>query len=161
LDEQLGKEAHVESEFERLVLRRLLDAGFRVTPQWPVGRYRIDLVVQGDGRRLAVECDGDRFHPLEKIVDDMARQAVLERLGWRFVRIRGSQFFRDPSAAIVPVFDRLTELGIVPDRETITISGTDSNGLIDRVKQRARQIISAWDGETRNTGETSVISNPP
>jgi very-short-patch-repair endonuclease len=161
LDEQLGEEAHVESEFERLVLRRLLEAGFRVTPQWPVGRYRIDLVVQGNGRRLAVECDGDRFHPLEKIVDDMARQAVLERLGWRFVRIRGSQFFRDPSAAIAPVFDRLTELGIVPDRETINIPGTDSNGLVDRVKQRARQIMSAWDGEGRNADETAVISSPP
>ena len=69
LEEQFGEEAHVESEFERLVLRKLLAAGFRVTPQWRVGRYRIDLVVQGNGRRLAVECDGDRFHPLEKIAD--------------------------------------------------------------------------------------------
>src|SRR5690606_3026261 len=85
LDLQLADD-RTESEFERLVLRRLLDEGYRVTPQWPVGRYRIDLVVQGGGRRLAVECDGDRFHPLEKIADDMERQAVLERLGWRFVR---------------------------------------------------------------------------
>jgi very-short-patch-repair endonuclease len=149
LEEQLGEEAHVESEFEKLVLRKLFAAGFRVTPQWPVGRYRIDLVVHGNGRRLAVECDGDRFHPLEKIADDMARQAVLERLGWRFVRIRGSQFFRDPSAAIAPVFDRLTELGIVADRETIVTPTADSSELIDRVKERARQIVGAWDSDAR------------
>ncbi|WP_406707183.1 hypothetical protein [Tunturiibacter gelidoferens] len=31
--------------------------------------------------RLAVECDGDRFHTLETLQSDMERQAVLERLG--------------------------------------------------------------------------------
>jgi hypothetical protein len=44
---------------------------------------------------LRLKCDGDRFHPIEKLAEDMARQAVLERLGWKFIRIRGSQFFRD------------------------------------------------------------------
>ncbi|MGI9861921.1 DUF559 domain-containing protein [Moorella naiadis] len=90
----------VQSEFEREVMRRLVNCGYRVQAQWPVGYYRIDLVVKGKGRRLAIECDGDRYHPLEKLEEDMARQAILERLGWRFVRIRGSHFFRDPDGAM-------------------------------------------------------------
>ena len=42
----------------------------------------------------------------------MARQAILERLGWTFTRIRGSAFFRDEEQAMRPVFERLDELGI-------------------------------------------------
>ena len=103
-----------ESPFERDVLKRLTDAGFRVKSQWQVGYYRIDMVVEGAGKRLAIECDGDRYHPMEKLAEDMARQSILERLGWQFVRIRGSAFYRDGEAAMRPVFDRLAELAIPP-----------------------------------------------
>jgi superfamily I DNA and/or RNA helicase len=74
--------AATESPFEREVANRLVRLGYKVIPQWRVGHYRIDMVVEGDGKRIAIECDGDKFHPHEKLADDMARQAVLERLGW-------------------------------------------------------------------------------
>lgn len=57
-----------------------------------VGADRIDFVIEGGGKRLAVECDGERWHGPEKLADDMARQAIPERPGWCFARIRGSQF---------------------------------------------------------------------
>ena len=147
IKQELSLEGRTESEFERLVLKRLLAAGFRVRPQWVVGHYRIDLVVESSGGRLAVECDGDRFHPIEQVADDMARQAVLERIGWRFVRIRGSQFFRDPDSAMKPVFQALSERGILPESTVEptarTQSGTD---LVDRVKRRAAEILQEMDG---------------
>jgi virulence-associated protein VapD len=73
------------------------------------------MVVEGGGRRLAIECDGDRYHPIEKLADDMDRQAILERLGWQFVRIRGSAFFRNQEIAMQQVFKRLEELEIPPE----------------------------------------------
>lgn len=100
------------SPFEREVLKRLTGAGYLVRTQWQVGYFRIDMVVEGGGKRLAVECDGDRWHPLEKLSEDMERQAILERLGWQFVRIRGSAFYRNPEQAMRPVFERLSEMGI-------------------------------------------------
>ncbi|MET0498714.1 MAG: AAA domain-containing protein [Steroidobacteraceae bacterium] len=103
-----------ESPLEREVAKRLVDAGFRVKQQMSVGHFRIDMVVESDDKRLAVECDGDRYRSPESLAEDAARQAVLERLGWQFVRIRGSAFYRDPEAALRRVFDRLDELGIVP-----------------------------------------------
>jgi very-short-patch-repair endonuclease len=103
-----------ESPFEKEVLKRLLDAGYRVKTQWQVGYFRIDMVIEGDGKRLALECDGDRYHPIEKLAEDVERQAILERLGWQFVRIRGSAFYRNPERAMGPVFSRLKELGIPP-----------------------------------------------
>lgn len=113
-NQEVGK---TESPFERDVLKRLTDAGYRVKSQWQVGYYRIDMVVEGAGMRLAVECDGDRYHPMEKLADDMERQSILERLGWQFVRMRGSAFFRNPELAMRPVFDRLGELGIPPEAD--------------------------------------------
>src|SRR6266436_6256251 len=52
------------------------------------------LVVVGNGRRLAIECDGEQFHGPEKLQEDLEREAVLMRLGWTFERVRGSLFFR-------------------------------------------------------------------
>lgn len=103
-----------ESQFERDVLKRILDAGYtRVISQYPVGGYRVDIVVEGpEGRRLAVECDGDRWHGPEAWDHDPARQMVLERAGWTFERIRGSAFYRDRNLAPEPLWHRLNELGI-------------------------------------------------
>ncbi len=140
LDEQ---EKRVEFEFEKQVLRRLMQAGYRVVPQWHVGAYRIDLVVEGGGKRLAVECDGDRWHPVEKLAEDMARQAILERLGWRFERIRGSQFFRNPDKALEPVFARLRSLEIPPEGNK-TLINRDASQLKEKVIRRAAGIRQGW-----------------
>jgi len=107
-----------ESPFEREVVKRLAEAGFRASLRVSVGHFCIDMVVEGDERkRLAVACDGDRYRSLESLAEDTARQAILERLGWQFVRIRGSAFYRDPDAALQRVFDRLREMGIKPTKE--------------------------------------------
>jgi very-short-patch-repair endonuclease len=103
-----------ESPLEREVAKRLSAAGFNVNQQMSVGHFRIDMVIESEGKRLAVECDGDRYRTPESLGEDIARQAVLERLGWEFVRIRGSAFYRDPDLALRRVFDRLAELGIEP-----------------------------------------------
>ena len=136
-----------ESEFEKLVLERFLSAGYRVRAQWPVGAYRIDLVVDGDGRRLAVECDGERWHTLEQLQSDLERQAVLQRLGWVFARIRGSLFFRDPDRAMEPVFAKLKHLGIEP-LGTVP-EEVDPTPGINRLRSRAEVLRREWAEEQR------------
>lgn len=107
---------------------------------------RNGLVVEGGTRRVAVECDGDRFHPIEKIAEDMARQAVLERIGWRFIRIRGSQFFRDPDAAMRFVFEALADMGVAPSVQSAPIERpSSSDELLDRVKRRAAEVLRSFD----------------
>lgn len=110
-----GAVERTESEFERLVLQAIAARGYKIQTQYPVGYYRIDMVVGDANGRLAVECDGERWHSgAEKIAEDMARQAILERLGWRFHRIRGSQYFRDPDQSLTSLWERLEQLGIRP-----------------------------------------------
>ncbi len=135
-------ESRAESEFERLVINRLIKSGYRVIPQWKVGAYRIDIVVEGGGRRLAIECDGERYHTPENLEEDIQRQAILERLGWRFARIRGSHFFRDPDKAMEPVFKKLGELNILPEGNGMDLKAcSGGEELLNRVKRRAAQIL--------------------
>lgn len=147
LEEKMRQVDQRSLAFEGGVLKKLVQKGYRVKPQWSVGYYKIDLVVEGGGRRLAVECDGDRHHPLEKLAEDMAGQAILERLGWTFVRIRGSLFFRDPDRAMEPVFAKLAELELPP--EGMPPEGTtDAQSLSDlekRVIRRGEELRREWE----------------
>ncbi len=104
-----------ESGFEKAVFDELVTRGYRVTPQVRAGGYRIDLVVEGaEGRRLAVECDGDRYHGAEKWADDMARQRVLERAGWSFWRCFASSFTRHRASVMLDLLATLDSMGIEP-----------------------------------------------
>jgi very-short-patch-repair endonuclease len=158
----------VESEFERQVLRRLLTKGYRVVPQWQAGCFRIDLVVVGENNaKLAIECDGDRYHPPEKLEDDMLRQGILERRGWIFERIRGSVFFRDPDRAMQPVFQRLEAmgieaLGVLPSN----VTEHDRTELQQRIIRRAEQLRKEWADKHRPATDLFSIeevsnSRPP
>jgi very-short-patch-repair endonuclease len=104
-----------ESEFEMELFDELVRRGFRVEPQVRCGGYRIDFVVEGkEGRRLAVECDGDRFHGPAQWQEDMLRQRVLERAGWTFWRCFASSFVRRRQAVLDDLFGTLGRLQIEP-----------------------------------------------
>ena len=107
-------EDRFDSDFERDVYRHLIARGYRVKVQHRVGRFRIDLVVEGQRGRLAVELDGDAYHGPDRWEADRNRQAILERLGWTFHRIRGSAYYRDPDAALTGLWDRLEAADIHP-----------------------------------------------
>lgn len=135
-----------ESPFEREVVEWLARAGYRLRSQLRVGGRRIDIVVEGGGKRVAVECDGDRWHPLERIQEDLERQAVLERLGWTFVRIRGSEFYRDREATMMRVVEQLKRLGVVPNRsagESINNRRSNHYPLEDETIRQAQEIRMA------------------
>ena len=140
------KENRTQSNFERDVMKRLAAAGYRVTPHWKIGTFRLDLVVEGDGKRLVIECDGDRYYPLEKLPADMERQSVLERMGWIFTRIRGSEFLRNPARAMKPVFEKLQTLEIPPVGKSASAESEKqiSQDVVGRVIRRAEELRKLW-----------------
>ena len=104
-----------ESPFEREVYDELTHRGYRVIPQVKVGDYRIDMVVEGHhDARLAVECDGDRYHGPDKWDADMNRQRILERAGWRFWRCFASTFVMHKGDVLKDLVNTLSERGIEP-----------------------------------------------
>jgi len=107
--------ARCESGFEFEMFDELVKRGFRVEPQVACGGYSIDFVVEGnEGRRLAIECDGDRYHGPGQWQDDMVRQRVLERAGWTFWRCFASSFVRRREAVVSDLMQTLQKLGIEP-----------------------------------------------
>jgi hypothetical protein len=73
----------------------------------------------------------------------MARQAILERLGWTFVRIRGSEFFRNPDLAMRPVFDKINKMGLQPEA-TESLDDVPQTELKERIITRAAEIRREW-----------------
>ncbi len=143
-------------------MTRLATAGYQVASQWRVGSFRIDLVVEGDDKRLAIECDGDRYHPLESLAEDMERQSVLERMGWIFTRIRATEFFRNPDRAMKPILEKLELLQIFPKSTKPVGPGKQlgSTDLVDRLIRRAEELRSSWTGReaTESRPQTSQHS---
>jgi len=64
--------------------------------------------------RLAIECDGDRYHGPGQWQDDMVRQRVLERAGWTFWRCFASSFVRRREEVLDDLMRTLERLGIEP-----------------------------------------------
>ena len=151
-----------QSEFERQVIRRLTDRAYRLSAQWEVGAFSIDIVVFGEhGTKIAVECDGDRYHTFENLEADYRRQLMLERLGWRFIRIRSSHFFRDPDAAIARVCERLGQLEVHPIGPAKEASAAQSGQeeLKERVVRQAAELRREWQTQGERQETMEAISN--
>lgn len=111
--------APFDSWFEVDVFLKITEQGYRVLPQFEVAGYFIDLVVEGMRGRLAVECDGDKHHGLERYEADMARQRQLERCNWTFWRIRGGEFYYNPDMAMESLWELLKKHRIAPGGQDV------------------------------------------
>lgn len=103
-----------DSWFEVDVALELAREKYRIIPQFEVAGKYIDLVIDGGGPRLAVECDGDAFHGTDHFEQDMARQRILERCHWAFFRIRESEFYANKDAVLSKLRTVLENRGIFP-----------------------------------------------
>lgn len=143
-----------DSPFETEVAEFLTNNGYRVTPQWQAGAYRIDMVVSYRNKRIALECDGDQYHSSdEQLMNDMERQIILERVGWEFIRIRGGEFYRDKEGTMLRVFEELERRGIHPDLQGDAATANGKSDLFDRVRARAEALVAEWDKTSGLTDE--------
>ena len=108
LDEQLRA---CQSQFERDVVAALAGADGHLVLRTQVEAlgYSIDIVLEDEhGHRLAVECDGDRWHSSDaQIRSDLYRQRTLESIGWRFYRVLASEWYDDPERHVRAILDAL------------------------------------------------------
>jgi len=137
-----------DSPFEISIATALADRGYHIVQQWKVGSYRLDIVAVCGKKKVAIECDGERWHSgEEKIREDMERQTILERLGWRFIRIRGSEFYRDSEKSIERVIAELANYGIEPEGVSEAKGETHETELLKRVKRNAFTILNGGSAE--------------
>lgn len=132
-----------DSLFEQRVFLRIAERGYHVAPQVEVNGRRIDLVVSGAKGRLAVECDGDAWHGTpEQVQEDLDRERELKRAGWRFWRVRGSEFYFDPDSALTSLWETLDRYEISPGEVTETEALAEGPGWSGVTLAG----IEGWDG---------------
>ncbi len=149
-------EAKADSPFEVSVAKSLVQNGYHIVQQWKVGAYSIDMVALFGDKKIAIECDGELYHSgEEKIREDMERQAILERLGWRFIRIRGSEYYRNPELTIKRVISELDDYGIEPEAECANMK--DYNNIKNDIIIRAEQILQEWQEENKGVDDTQDV----
>ena len=107
-----------DSPFEQEVGDELARRGLTIHRQVGCGGYLIDLAIT-DGASgkylLGVECDGATYHSAATARDrDRLRQAVLEGLGWRLVRVWSTDWVRDRAGQVNRVLAALEEARRVP-----------------------------------------------
>lgn len=103
----------VDSEFEANVADALRARGVDVRHQYPACGFSIDLVGELNGERLAIECDGEIYHHDEHgnlKIEDLERQAALERAGWRVLRIPYRRWRSQPDIEVGRILTQLRAL---------------------------------------------------
>ncbi|WHY84026.1 AAA domain-containing protein [Neobacillus novalis] len=116
-EEIIENEKKFVSDLERDIYYHITAKGYRVVPQVKVGSLgkAIDLVVEGERTRLAIECEGDvEWQGHENWREEIERQRVLERVGWTFFRIRGSVYYSNPEKTMEQLWIKLEAMGISP-----------------------------------------------
>jgi superfamily I DNA and/or RNA helicase/very-short-patch-repair endonuclease len=153
---------YFDSWFEVDVFLKIIDKGYNVIPQFEVAKYFIDLVIKGTTRQLAVECDGDYHDTPEQTEKDMIRERILKRSGWTFWRVRGCEFYFNPSKSLEPLWQKLDELGIAPggkdsfvDDHTATKSENAATNTADSEQMPDNESIFI----NQVTQETLFLSN--
>jgi very-short-patch-repair endonuclease len=75
-----------------------------VSTQVPVGPYRADIMIESDGRKLVVECDGAAFHSNPNaIAHDKRRDRYFLLNGISVMRFTGAEIQRDPRGCAAEV----------------------------------------------------------
>jgi very-short-patch-repair endonuclease len=94
-----GAESVVET-FARLRLGDIVDD---VQVQYPVGRYRADIVLDG---WLVIECDGAQHGDVSQFAHDRTRDAAFSALGFRVLRFTYAQIMHGWDTAVLPAIKR-------------------------------------------------------
>ncbi|MHC6181333.1 AAA domain-containing protein [Clostridium sp. JNZ X4-2] len=124
-DRHNGNNRNVEyvfqSEFQKDVYNLIKSKGYRVTPEVKIGKYKIDFIVEGIRNRVAIICDGDVSSEEYNWKEAIERQLDLERVGWIFYRIRGSEFYYNSEKTMRRLWKKLNNIGIERNKmETVS-----------------------------------------
>ncbi len=145
---------------ENNIMNHLTKKGYKVYQKRKIGIYNIDMVIEDGRSRIALECDGERLYTKSEMSKDLRRQAVLERLGWKFIRVRGSRYYKNPEETMNWIYSTLADEGINPSNITDNSCKKDYNEeLLTQIKARAKAIREGWgiSGVKKETNRRDIL----
>ena len=92
-----NEQSYPEKFFEKVINNEFDDKNYET--EHPVGIYSIDFA--WPDKKLAIEIDGDQHKRFEEIIErDKRKDAYLESLGWKVLRIDWKSMFNEPKQYI-------------------------------------------------------------
>ncbi|SHK48467.1 AAA domain-containing protein [Selenomonas ruminantium] len=141
VDEMADKQP---ASLELTVVRSLQAEGYEIRQNMAVGSLVVPVAAQYGEKRVIIACDGEHWvDSLKEAADLRYSQAVLERMGWNFVRVRGSQWYLDPEASLAQLKAELQALGIVPGQAPDE-EQAEGQEIVTYLQQRAAQLVTGW-----------------
>lgn len=107
-----------------------------------IGNYRLDIVVTYMQEKVAIQCDSIDAYSNIDIAAKVQLQIVLERLGWRFIHIRGSEYYLHPQKTVEDVTKKLQAFGILPSIQPD--NSQLKQILLREIQKRTDQYIEEW-----------------
>lgn len=104
--DSLRTESPIEEMLAGAITEWIDHHGVRATlaTQIPIGPYRADILIEADGRKLVVECDGAAYHTSpDQIAHDKRRDRYCVANGLAVMRFSGDEIKRDPRGCAVQV----------------------------------------------------------
>ena len=133
------------TSLEVAVGRSLELAGYEIHTNWQTGSGQLGLVAAGGGRLAAIDCQGERWYSgSEEILEQQRQQAVLMRLGWNFLRVRGSEWYAAPDKVLARLQGSLQAMGIEPMAGEKEPAGALQLALMERVTEGAENLKASW-----------------
>lgn len=163
IERRLGTQPEpFDSWFEVDVYNDIVSKQLSVIPQYEVAKrkYRIDMVALfPDGTKIAIECDGDKWHGAEQHENDMMRQKVLERCGWQFFRVRGYEYYSNRTKALEPLWEMIPEIE-EPILESEDVSPESEVPANDEVDSKIVDIdIPTSESTSTNKTQDAIVDN--
>lgn len=101
----------LNTDFEKELFKELRKNKIEALSHFKIGKYELDFVINDkNGKKIAIECDGDEFKSKEEYEADIIEQDVLTRCGWKFIRVRASQFYANKQKTVSDVITKINNI---------------------------------------------------
>ena len=110
-DKEVSSELEFDSDFEKDLHKDLSSRGIKLKSKFKIGKYTIDFIVENDnGKKVAIECDGDKYYDTKEFIEELKEQDVLERCGWSYIRVRAGQYYNNPQNFVENLLKKIDSL---------------------------------------------------
>lgn len=101
----------LNTEFEKDIYKELRKNKIDIKSHFKIGKYEIDFIINDkSGKKIAIECDGDKLNTKEEYEEDIIEQDVLTRCGWKFIRIRACQYYYNKEKTVKDLINNINEI---------------------------------------------------
>lgn len=96
------------TEFEKSIYNELKLKNISIIPHFKIGKYDVDFVVNDqNGKKIGIECDGDIPYTREEFENEITKQDVLTRCGWKFIRVRASMYYSNKEDTLNQIIKKI------------------------------------------------------